>query len=283
MSAATLDDLRGRLAAGELIPYLGPGLVSLGGENAPVPGSADALVAALAAKLPVPGRLRRNLGAAAQYIENFRHRRALKAAMQELFGARPAPATPLHRWLAGLPALPLVVELWYHDAMGAALQSRGDWGRVQGASRAEHREGWYRWFSPDGAEREEADAAAWRTLLYQPWGALRPDAGFLVSDSDFVEVLTEIDIQTPIPPRVQALRSGRGFLFLGCRFDTQLDRAYARQIMKRSGPRHWAVLDGPLSRNEERFLREQCIERLDVPLAEAVREWCPEPEAVAAG
>jgi hypothetical protein len=281
MSAAAVNQVRPRLAAGEVIPYLGPGVVALAEAESPLPGSAGDLVAALAAKLPVPGRLRRNLGAAAQYIENFRHRKALQAAMRDLFAAQPAPATALHRWLAGLASLPLVVELWYHDAMGAALQSRRDWGRVQGASGAEHRHGWFRWFASDGAERDEADAAGWRTLLYQPWGSVRPDAGFLVSDSDFVEVLTQIDIQTPIPPRVQALRRGRGFLFLGCRFDTQLDRTYARQIMKRSGSRHWAVLEGSLSRNEKRFLEEQSIERLDLPLAEAARELCGEREAVA--
>jgi hypothetical protein len=45
---------------------------------------------------------------------------------------------------------------------------------------------------------------------------------FLVSDSDYVEVLTEIDIQTPIPAVVQQRRTGRNFLFLGCRFSNQL-------------------------------------------------------------
>lgn len=280
MSAAILDELRARISAGAVIPYLGCGVAALGGEPATVPASPDALVKALAAKHPVPGRLRRNLGAAAQYIENFRHRKALKAVMQDLFAPAP-PVTPLHHWLAGLK-LPLVVELWYHDAMGEALRSRHDWGRVQGASRAEHADGWYRWFAPDGREVAMEDAEHWRTLLYQPWGSVCPDAGFLVSDSDFVEALTEIDIQTPIPARVQALRQGRGFLFLGCRFDTQLDRAYARQIMKRSGPCHWAVLEGPLSRNEARFLEEQSIRHLDLPLAEALRELSREPEAAAA-
>ena len=71
-----------------------------------------------------------------------------------------------------------------------------------------------------------------RTLVYKPIGGHQPAGNYLVSDSDYVEVLTEIDIQTPIPPEVQALRSGRNFLFLGCRFDDQLTRSFARQIMK---------------------------------------------------
>jgi len=91
-----------------------------------------------------------------------------------------------------------------------------------------------------------------------------------VSDSDYVEVLTEIDIQTPIPPRVQALRSGRAFVFIGCRFSDQLERSYARQVMKRSSAAHWAVIEGPLTRNEAKFIDEQGITRIDMPTAEFV-------------
>ncbi|MCP2848964.1 SIR2 family protein, partial [Salmonella enterica subsp. enterica serovar Typhimurium] len=76
-------------------------------------------------------------------------------------------------------------------------------------------------------------------------------------DSDYVEVLTEIDIQTPIPQEVQALRSGRSFLFLGCRFNDQLTRSFARQIMKRSSDRHWALLPDEPTRMEAKFLAEQ--------------------------
>jgi len=36
--------------------------------------------------------------------------------------------------------------------------------------------------------------------------------------------------------------------------------------MKRSSDLHWAVLPGELTRNEERFLQEQNIKRLDMPL-----------------
>jgi hypothetical protein len=90
---------------------------------------------------------------------------------------------------------------------------------------------------------------------------------YLVSDSDYVEVLTEIDIQTPIPVAVQAHRTGRNFLFLGCRFDDQLTRCFARQIMKRSSDRHWAVLPEEPTRMEARFLQEQNITRIAMPLA----------------
>lgn len=94
---------------------------------------------------------------------------------------------------------------------------------------------------------------------------------FLVSDTDYVEVLTEIDIQTPIPELVQQRRSALGFVFLGCRFNDQLPRAFARQIMKRLKGPHFAVMPDEPTRMEARFLEEQGITRIAMPLAEVAR------------
>jgi hypothetical protein len=199
--------------------------------------------------------------------------------MDEAFAPVPEPG-PLHRALARI-APPLVVDTWYDDTMRTALAVElGDagWGELQGLSQSEHFGTWTAAYDAAGRPLDAPDDG-WRTVLYRPIGGRRPASNYLVSDADFVEVLTEIDIQTPIPSRVQALRGGRGFLFLGCRFDDQLARAFARQVMKRSGARHWAVLPDPLTRMEARFLAEQSIERIDAPLAAVARALS---EAVAA-
>ena len=73
---------------------------------------------------------------------------------------------------------------------------------------------------------------------------------------------------------VQALRTGRHFLFLGCRFNDQLPRTFARQIMKRSTDRHWAVLPDEPTRMEARFLAEQGIERIAMPLDAFSEAFC---------
>jgi len=237
----------------------------LSGDAAALPGTPEQLAALLTAKVTVPHKIRGRLTAAAQFIENFKHRKTLVAHMKSAFAAQAAPSA-LQAYLASLP-LPLVVSVWYDATYAAALAPREDWGLVQGLSQSEHFGTWSGYYDPQGQPCSAQAAEDWRTLLYQPIGCVAPAGNFLVSDSDFVEVLTEIDIQTPIPPRVQQLRQGRGFLFLGCRFQDQLQRTFARQIMKRSGGRHWAVLPGELTRNELRFLQEQGIERLDMPLA----------------
>jgi hypothetical protein len=286
MSARSIDAVRSALSAGELIPYLGPRVLQLAGEECPLPASAELLVGRLTAKASVPHKIRNNLSAAAQFIENFKHRKTVAKAMSEAFAPEVAP-TRLHQFLAAQPRLPLLVHAWYDDLPQRALAVRDSWGMVQGVSQSEHFGRWVHYLRPDGTRVDTGAAATsasdglppavaprealtWATLLYQPLGSVRPAANFLVSDTDYVEVLTEIDIQTPIPEPVRDLRRGRHFLFLGCRFANQLDRMFARQIMKRSSAKHWAVLPDELTRNEARFLAEQNIERIDMPLDEFV-------------
>jgi hypothetical protein len=273
MDPDTLDSIREALSEGRAIPYLGPGVLRLA-ENCPVPSTAEDLVKRLVAKASVPHKLLKNLTGAAQFLENFKHRRTVAAGMTEAFQSAVDP-TALHEHLASL-SLPLIVHAWYDDLPRKALAGRTDWGCIQGVSQAEHFGEWTHWFGPDGARLPEgADspaAAGWKTILYEPIGSVAPAANYLVSDSDYVEVLTEIDIQTPIPTRIHEIRKGRHFLFLGCRFNTQLERIFAHQISKRSSDRHWAVLPEPPTRNEIRFMEEHGIERIDAPLDEFAAE-----------
>lgn len=268
MHTQAMDEIVAALDNGSVVPYLGPGLLALVGENCPLPASPEDLVGRLTAKASVPHKIRKNLTAAAQFIENFKHRKTVKTAMTEAFRSTVAP-TALHHFLATLPALPLIVHTWYDDLPRKALAVRKSWGAAQGVSQAEHFGIWVHHFEADGS-RVPVEAATWETLLYQPLGSVSPAENFLVSDSDYVEVLTEIDIQTPIPEAVQRLRTGRHFLFLGCRFATQMDRLFARQIMKRSSAKHWAVLPEQPTKNEARFLTEQNIERINLPLGSFV-------------
>jgi hypothetical protein len=266
MAHSAIEPIRAALAAGTLIPYLGPGMLERVAA-CPVPDTPEKLAALITARVPVPHKIRNRLTAAAQFIENFKHRKTLVGLMHQAFSVG-VPPSSLHCYLAALPSLPLIVDAWYDDAMQQALSRRTGWGLAQGLSQAEHFGSWTGWYHASGTPASDSAASAWDTLLYKPLGGVAPADNFIVSDSDYVEVLTEIDIQTPIPKRVQALREGCSFLFLGCRFNDQLQRSFARQIMKRSSSRHWAVLPEEQTRNEHRFLDEQHIEGIGMTLAE---------------
>ena len=263
-----LTDVVARLRGGTVIPYLGPGVAEL--SKPAVPMNPEALAAFFGSKVALPRRARGNAWAAAQHIESTRHRATVTALMAEAFAAPVAP-TPLHHHLATMP-LPLIVDSWYDGAMRSALAGRHDWGEIQGITRAGIGEDrWYRFYDAEGREVDRTQAASWTTMLYKPHGSIAPAKNFLISDADYVEVLTEIDIQTPIPDEVKARRTGRSFLFLGCRFNDQLLRTYARQISKRSTDTHYAVVEpDAMSKNELRFLASQGLTPLAIPLARAV-------------
>lgn len=280
---ALLDVGQG-LRRGVLAPFLGPGLVALQAGERRVPAAPEEVAAALHLRAPAPSRIRTNMWSVAQHIEQRRHRNTLKAWMAEIFSAEPQP-TALHRWLAAL-ALPLIVDSWYDSAMRAALVESGrtDFASIQGITRAgEVRDIWTRIYGADGNATDDPAVSTATTILYEPHGAARPAGNFLVADSDYVEVLTEIDIQTPIPEVVRDRRGSLGFVFLGCRFDDQMLRTYARQIIKRSKGPHYAVMSGAeLTRNERRFLIANGITLIDMPLSDAINlvigaEPAPEP------
>jgi hypothetical protein len=253
------------LDSGSVIPYLGPDMLGLCAD-VQVPATPLALAESMTAKVSVPHKIRKRLTQAAQFIENFKHRKSVVHLMNEAFAATPTPSA-LQLALAASQAQ-LWVDTWYDDSFAEALKATpGDWSQVQGLSQSEHFGDWTGAYAADGSLLPDHPTNAER-LLYKPMGSHGPAGNYLVSDSDYVEVLTEIDIQTPIPAAVQAHRTGRSFLFLGCRFDDQLTRCFARQIMKRSSERHWAVLPEEPTRMEARFLQEQNITRIAMPLAQ---------------
>ncbi len=267
VQTSPLEEVFDAIDSGNIIPYLGHDCFLLDMDACKIPISTESLVKQITEKVSVPHKIRTNLPAACQFIENFKHRKTLVNLMNTAFlpGALP---NELHRYLASLNKKPLlIVDTWYDDTMAKTLQGRRGWGQIQGISQSEHFGEWVHYFDPEGRLVDASDADSWELVLYKPLGSVYPAANFIVSDSDFVEVLTEIDIQTPIPKRVQELRVNSHFLFLGCRFNHQLTRSYARQIMKRSSAKHWAVIEGSLTRMEEKFLEEQGITRIEMPLA----------------
>jgi hypothetical protein len=75
-------------------------------------------------------------------------------------------------------------------------------------------------------------------------------------------------------------RSGEGaahqqrLFFIGCRFNDQMLRTYARRIMTRSNAPRFAVLDAAApTNNQRRFLAASPITLIDVPTGEAAARF----------
>ncbi len=257
------------LRSRKLAPYLGPGVSALV-KHAAVPTSYAALAQYFAAKVALPKRARGNPWASAQYVESRQHRSTVTSMMRSAF-AEAVPPTPFLTALARAK-LPLIVDTWYDGALRTALTAEANWAEVQGITRAGIGESrWFIAYDEKGDAIPMADASSRATLVYKPHGGVTPVGNFLITDADYVEVLTEIDIQSPIPPEVQTRRRNLGFVFLGCRFDDQLLRTYARQIVKRSAGPNFAVFESPnLTRMEQSFVAELEMRVAIAPLAQVV-------------
>lgn len=268
-----LEEAMNEVAGGKRIAYLGPGVSELSGGTAPT--TPEALCAKIEAEVRAPRRASGNMWSVAQYVESRKFRATLNDIVQRAFADSGAGANPIYDWIARVKP-PMVVDVWYDDGLLDAMKP-GNWGLVQGVSRnGEWIDIFTRTYDSAGTEIDAPDPA-WETLVYKPHGRAAKGSSFLLSDSDYVEVLTEIDIQRPIPEEVQARRTGRPFLFVGCRFDDQMLRTFARQIVKRSSTGHIAVIEGPLTRMEQRFMEELGITRLDLPVS-ALSEALTVPE-----
>lgn len=255
MTGPALTAIEAGLSEGRVIPYLGPGMLTLAGDGCALPASPAALAARLG--------------------ESFGNRRVVTAALGEVFRGQ-VPPTALHNYLAALPILPLIVHDWYDDLPQRALSVRSGWstwGTVQGVDRVEHGGRSIRYLQTAGrlTRSVAADASAtWATLLYEPLGSVAPALSLIATGDDRRDRPCAIDEAMPIPESVQRLRSGRQFLFLGCRFTEPRDQDFMRQIMRDSSACHWAILSQAPVPQEVRFLAEQNIAWLEMPLIDFV-------------
>ena len=147
---ALIRDIARQLDGASVIPYLGPDMLSLC-NDVKVPSSPVALAEIMTSKVSVPHKIRKRLTQAAQFIENFKHRKSVVHLMNEAFAATPVPSE-LHLALAGSGA-GLWVDTWYDDTFAAALtkvRPQGGWVQVQGLSQSEHFGQWTGVYADDG-------------------------------------------------------------------------------------------------------------------------------------
>ena len=184
MTLEAIKSIREDLARGLVIPYLGPGVLALAGENCSLPASPEDLVGRMTAEGERAAQDRKHLTAAAQFIENFKHRKTGEAAMNEAFAAQAAPsaAAPLAGRAAGAADRRHLVR---RHACGRRWQRRGSgWAEVQGLSQSEHFGTWIGWYDAAGARPGRRGSQDARCST-SPGAAIAPAGNYLVSDSDY--------------------------------------------------------------------------------------------------
>lgn len=269
-NSSMIRDILAALRAGEVVPYLGPG--ALRGvvdrqSGKAIPADSDSLILAMTGGQPMAPRLMYEFPRAAMHLENKKGRSFVERFLTQTYGGDNWTPSPLHQWLAD-QRLPYVIDCNRDTQLQRCYADRAHT-LVVGAARlaaTPYRFDLYQWDA--GRYRplalEEVDAGL--PVLFKPLGTPLPRPGYVASDADFVDYITELMGGFAVPAWLKLQRRNKRYLFLGMRFNRDTERMVMSDLIHdAASPAGWALLAEPSDKE-----RKVC-ERKDLHLIEA--DW----------
>jgi hypothetical protein len=264
------EQIRAGLAAGEVVPFIGPDAVvdvvhTTSGRK--MPATSDELILALNNGQPMAPRLMYEFPRAAMNVELKRGRSAVNRFMEQTYGDPGWSEAAVHGWLAGLD-LPYVVDLNRDSGLQQRYATRPHtlvcgMARVAGGLR-------YKLYRHDGTaysgavEDAAIDPAA--PILFKPLGTALPTPQWIASDADYVDYITELMGGFAIPPFLKQRRSGLKYLVAGLRLNRDTQRMLLAEIMFGAAPAAgWALIPGANDK-ERRFCARLGLEVIDADI-----------------
>jgi len=288
--------IRDRLARGNVIPFLGAGasLVSprtadpdaheQARQNEPELLTGGQLAQTLAARMVLPEGTSLALAEVAQYFELIMGRPPLHEELHDIF-AKDYPLPPLHRYLADLETMLLIVTTNYDDLMERAFRDRGRPFDLVIHTTDRNLGDRLLWWRHGAADPEEVvsnklaiDLGA-VSVIYKMHGAVdRRDPGrdqYVITEDDYIEFLTRDARQRAIPAVFAEPFQKRHFLFLGYSLSdwnlrVVLNRA-VKQLAKERKNKSWAIRMR-VSPLEKRLWQERGVETYDMSIDQFVEQ-----------
>jgi hypothetical protein len=266
-----LSDLVSAVKRGDLIPYLGPGVLAgvvdaANGE--PIPADSDSLILAMNQGKPMAQRLMWEFPRAAMNVELKRGRAAVHRFLDTTYGQRNWTRAPLHDWIAAI-APHYVIDI-NRDTQLQDSYAHCPHTLIRGISRVAGIDYRFRIHGYDNGrytevDQEQVDPSL--PILFKPMGSPRPDATYIASDADYVDYITELMGGFAIPGFLKDYRRGRQYLLLGMRLTRDTERMVLADIVYGAGePTGWALIRQPTDK-ERRFCQSKGIEivEADIP------------------
>ncbi|MET0085312.1 MAG: SIR2 family protein [Sedimenticola sp.] len=270
MATTSLQDLVSGIATGEIVPYLGPGVLK--GANSvetgePIPADSDSLILAMNNGKPMAPRLMYEFPRAAMDVELKRGRTALHRFLETTYGTTQWTRAPIHDWLAGIKP-PYVIDInrdtqlqnSYAETPHTLIRGMARVGGTNYRFRIHHYDGEN--YSEKEIDQEEVDTSL--PVLFKPMGSPIPDPTYIASDADYVDYITELMGGFAIPNFIKNYRIGKQYLFIGLRMTRDTERmVLSDMIYAATEPKGWALIPEP-NEKERRFCK-----RLDIEIIEA--------------
>ncbi|MDV7211148.1 SIR2 family protein [Azotobacter beijerinckii] len=272
MNNSLLKEILAQLGSGEIVPYLGQGVlrgVVDRDTGKPIPADSDSLILAMTGGQPMSPRLMYEFSRAAMHLENKKGRSFIERFLTQVYGSDNWTPSPVHQWLADLE-LPYIIDCnrdtqLQHCYIAAERKHT----LVVGAARlaaTPYRFDLYQF--EDGKYRkialEQVDTAL--PVIFKPHGTPLPKPGYVASDADFVDYITELMGGFAIPDWIKLHRKNKRYLFLGQHFNRDTERmVMSDMIYAAAEPAGWVLIDQPSDKE-----RKVC-ERKNLQLIEA--DW----------
>lgn len=272
MSKQLLELARG-VEQGELVPYLGPGVlkgVIDPSTGTPIPADSDSLILAMNNGKPMAPRLMWEFPRAAMNVELKRGRGAVHRFLDATYGARSTwTRSPVHDWIKSIRP-PYVIDI-NRDTQLQDSYADVPHILVRGIARIGGTDYRFRIDHYDGNSYREIDQQKVDTdlpVLFKPMGSPRPDPTYIASDGDYVDYITELMGGFAIPDFLKFYRRNRQYLFLGLRLLRDTERmVMADMIYAASVPSGYALIEDPTEK-ERRFCRNKGIDLIEADLEE---------------
>mgnify|MGYP001823107577 CR=1 FL=1 len=268
----SLTDLAQAAQRGDLIPYLGPGVladVRDADNGEPMPAQSDDLIIAMNNGRPMAPKLMWEFPRAAMNVELKRGRSAVNRFLNTLYGERNWTRSALHDWLAAA-APPYVIDINRDTQLQDSYADRPHL-LIRGIARVGGTDYRFKLHAYDGEryrEIEQTDADLKLPILFKPLGSPRPDPTYIASDADFVDYLTELMGGFGLPKFLKEYRVGRQYLFLGMRFTRDTERMVMSDIIYAAGePAGYALIPEPTEK-ELRFCEKKGVEVIEADVTD---------------
>jgi len=266
MSEAIFSTLLAGLKTGDIVPYLGPGILagSTNDKGDAIPADSDSLIYAMNNGQPMAPRLMYEFPRAAMHLELKRGRSFVNKFLSELYGETQWSRAPLHDWLAAIkPAYVIDIN---RDTQLQDSYAETPHTLITGISRIGGTDYRFKIYHYDGSsytEKAQEDVDTSLPILFKPMGTPRPESHFIASDADYVDYITELMGGFAIPTFLKQYRPEKQYLFLGMRLTRDSERMVMSDITYgASSPRGWALIPEPNAK-EARFCKRMGIEIIE--------------------
>lgn len=267
MSHAVFSEILSGLYDHQVVPYLGPGVLSdvtskLNG--APMPADSNSLILAMNGGKPMAPKLMYEFPRAAMNQELKRGRTFLTQFLDKVYKESQWTRAAVHNWLTEWKPNYVVdinrdtqLQDSYADEEHTLIVGLA---RIVGSS---YRFKIYHYDRESYREIDQEQVDTSLPILFKPMGTPKPDSNYIASDADYVDYITELMGGFAIPDFLKEYRKGKKYLLLGLPVNRDSERMVMSDIVYGADEhKGWFLRKNPTDK-EKRFADRMGFELID--------------------